>query len=112
MLHMAFSLVGVSWGLRSSCDAWASRCGGFSCWRTWALWHTGFRGCSMRAQWLGLLSSRAQGQQLWCKGVVAPSPAPLHAPPHTDLPSPGIEPVSPALAVRFFTIESPGKPPD
>ena len=27
-----------------------------------------------------------------------------------DLPDPGIEPVSPALADRFFTTESPGKP--
>ena len=26
-----------------------------------------------------------------------------------DLPNPGIEPVSPALAGRFFTIEPPGK---
>ena len=28
-----------------------------------------------------------------------------------DLPDPGIEPVSPALAGRFFTTEPPGKPP-
>jgi len=27
-----------------------------------------------------------------------------------DLPRPGIEPVSPALADRFFTAEPPGKP--
>ena len=27
-----------------------------------------------------------------------------------DLPDPGIEPVSPALASRFFTTEPPGKP--
>ena len=27
-----------------------------------------------------------------------------------DLPEPGIEPMSPALAGRFFTTESPGKP--
>ena len=27
-----------------------------------------------------------------------------------DLPDPGIEPVSPALIGRFFTIEPPGKP--
>ena len=27
-----------------------------------------------------------------------------------DLPSPGIEPVSPALVGRFFTTEPPGKP--
>ena len=30
--------------------------------------------------------------------------------PPGDLPDPGIEPVSPALAGRFFTIVPPGKP--
>ena len=34
----------------------------------------------------------------------------LPAPPPDDLPHPGIEPVSPALAGRFFTIEPPRKP--
>ena len=29
-----------------------------------------------------------------------------------DLPGPGIEPESPALAGRFFTTEPPGKPPE
>ena len=29
-----------------------------------------------------------------------------------DLPDPGIEPVSPALAGKFFTTEPPGKPKD
>jgi len=28
-----------------------------------------------------------------------------------DIPNPGIEPASPALAGRFFTTEPPGKPP-
>ena len=27
-----------------------------------------------------------------------------------DLPNPGIQPISPVLAARFFTTESPGKP--
>ena len=31
-------------------------------------------------------------------------------PPPGDLPRPGIEPASPALAVGFFTTVSPGKP--
>ena len=31
-------------------------------------------------------------------------------PPPGDLPNPGIKPVSPALAARFFTTEPPGKP--
>ena len=34
----------------------------------------------------------------------------LPLPPPGDLPDPGIEPVSPALAAGFFTIEPPGKP--
>ena len=33
---------------------------------------------------------------------------PFHSP--EDLPNPGIEPVSPAFAGRFFTAELPGKP--
>ena len=39
-------------------------------------------------------------QEYW-SGQPFPSPG--------DLPDPGIEPVSPALAGRFFTAESPGK---
>ena len=34
----------------------------------------------------------------------------LPFPPSADLPDPGIEPMSPALADGFFTIESSGKP--
>ena len=34
----------------------------------------------------------------------------LPCPPPGDLPDPGIEPMSPALQVEFFTIEPPGKP--
>ena len=34
----------------------------------------------------------------------------LPFPPSGDLPEPGIEPESPALAGRFFTTEPPGKP--
>ena len=40
-------------------------------------------------------------QEYW-SGLPFPSPG--------DLPDPGIEPVSPALAGRFFTTGSPGKP--
>ena len=35
----------------------------------------------------------------------------LPFPPPGDLPDPGMEPASPALAGRFFTTEPPGKPP-
>ena len=40
-------------------------------------------------------------QEYW-SGLPFPSPG--------DLPGPGIEPTSPALAGRFFTTEPPGKP--
>ena len=36
----------------------------------------------------------------------------LSFPPPGDLPAPGIEPKSPALAGGFFTTETPGKPED
>ena len=47
----------------SSCDGQASHCGGFSC---------GERVLGARAQQLGFLGSRAQAQELWCTGLVAP----------------------------------------
>ena len=51
--------------------------------RAWALGHMGFTSCD---SWASLLHG------MW------------------DLPGSGIEPVSPALAGRFFATESPGKP--
>ena len=47
------------------------------------------------------LSMGFPGQE-YCSGLQFPSPR--------DLPDPGIEPVSPALAGGFFTTEPPGKP--
>ena len=47
------------------------------------------------------LSMDFSKQQYW-SGLPFPSPG--------DLPDPGIEPVSPALAGRFFTTALPGKP--
>ena len=41
-------------------------------------------------------------RQEYRSGLPFPSPG--------DLPNPGIEPASPALAGRFFTTEPPGKP--
>ena len=41
-------------------------------------------------------------RQVYWSGLAFPSPG--------DLPNPGIELVSPALAGGFFTAESPGKP--
>ena len=48
------------------------------------------------------LSMGFSRQEYW-SGLPFPSPG--------DLPSPGIEPVSPALAGRFFTTVPPGKQP-
>ena len=47
------------------------------------------------------LSMRFPRQEHW-SGLPFPSPR--------DLPDPGIEPATPALAGGFFTIEPPGKP--
>ena len=47
------------------------------------------------------LSMRFSKQEYW-SGLPCPSPG--------DLPNPGIEPASPALAGGFFTTEPPGKP--
>ena len=48
------------------------------------------------------MGPRAQAQQLWRTGLVA-----LRV---WDLPRPGLEPVSPALAGGFLTTGPPGKP--
>ena len=63
LLHGLFSSC-RQWGLLSSCGVWASHCGGFSCCRVQVL------GCV--AQQLQFLSFRAQAQQLWHTGLVAP----------------------------------------
>ena len=49
----------------------------------------------------GSLSKGFPRQEYW-SGLPFPSPG--------DLPNPGIGPTTPALAVRFFTTEPPGKP--
>ena len=81
-------------GLLSSCAAWASHCGGFSVCAAQALEHTAFssRGSWVLGCWLRICGSRAQ---LPCS--------------MGDLPRPGIESVSPALAGGFLTTEPPGK---
>ena len=56
--------------------------------------HSGFSRC--RAQTLG-----CTGSEVWCTGLVASR--------HVDLPRPGIEPLSPALAGRSLTTGPPGK---
>ena len=55
-----------------SCCVRASHCGGFSCWTEQILRHTGFSSCSAQAHQLWPPESKAQAQQLWCTGLVAP----------------------------------------
>ena len=75
-------------------------CSGFSCCRTWASGNSGFSSCSTGLSSLRFPGSRAQAQLLR----------------HMDLVAPRLvgssrirEPMSPALAGGFFTIEPPGK---
>ena len=79
-------------GLLSSCSAWASRCGGFSLCRAWAPGPVGFSSCSSQA-----LEHRLNSCGVWAQ---------LH---HGmwDFPGAETEPVSPALAGRFFTTKPP-----
>ena len=83
------------------------QCAGFSLSWLLLLWSTGsrsagFSSCGTWFQQLWLVGSRAQAQYLWCTGLVAPR--------MWDLPRPGLEPVSLALAGKFLTTAQPGKP--
>ena len=90
-------------GATLRCGARASHCGGFSCcgapalgvWASVVVAH-GLSSCGLRAL-ERRLSSCAAGAYL------------LHG--MWDLPGPGLEPVSPALAGGFLTTAPPGKPP-
>ena len=89
-----FSLVVVSGG-NSSCSVRTSPGSGFSCCGAQARGHSGFSSCGSWTLEHRLGSCDAQAELL--QGM-------------WDLPIPGIEPPSPALAHRFFTTEPPGKP--
>ena len=86
------------------CSTWASHSGGFSCCRARALERWGFsdaaHGLSSCGLWallelrLSSCGTRAQLlRSMW------------------DLPGPGLEPMSPALAGGLLTTAPPGKPP-
>ena len=80
--------------LSSSCGTPASYCSGFSCCEAQAVGHVSFSSG-------GLVGSVvAIPRSMWLTGLVA----------LWHLPGPGIEPMSLALAGRFFTTEPPGKP--
>ena len=84
-------------GFLSSCSVMASHFSGFSCCGAWAsvVMACGFSSCGSQALEAKVNSCGAWAKLLW--GM-------------WDLPRPGIEPVSPALAGGFFTTEPPGKP--
>ena len=82
-------------GLLSSFGALASHCGGFSCCRAQTLGLPGFSSFGSQALEHRLSSCGARAQLL--RGMWNP-------------PGPGIEPMSPALAVELFITEPPGKP--
>ena len=82
----AFSDCGEQ-GLLSSCSAWVSHCGGFSCCRTWALdtWFSVVTACGL----------------LWHTGLVAPR--------HVESSCTRVKPLSLALVGGFLTSEPPWK---
>ena len=100
LLHAGFSLVAAS-GSFSSFQCEASHCGGFSCCGAQALgaWASAVVACRLSScgSWaLGRRLSRCGTRAQLLRGM-------------WDLPGPGLEPVSPALAGRFLTTVPPGK---
>ena len=88
-------------GATLHCGAWASHCGGFSCCRAQAL---GARASVVAACGLSSCGTRALERRLSSCG-----PWPQLFRGMWDLPGPGLEPVSPALAGRFLATVPPGK---
>ena len=73
----------------------------------------GLSSCSVRAlEHAGFSSCGTWAQQLQCTGSVVVAHGLSCPAAMWDLPGPGIEPVSPALAGRFLTTGPPGKSPD
>ena len=100
LLRAGFLQLGRA-GATLHCSARASHRGGFSCCRAWALgaWASvavarGLSSCGLRALECRLSSCGARAQLL--RGM-------------WDLPGPGLEPTSPALADGFLTTAPPGK---
>ena len=89
-------------GATLRCGARASHCGGFSCCGAWAL---GPRASVVAARGLSSCDSWALECSLSSCGARA-----LLLCGMWDLPGPGLEPVSPALAGGFPTTAPPGKP--
>ena len=101
LLHAGFlQLWRVGATLR--CGVRASRCSGFSCCRARAL---GVRASVVVAHGLSSCGTWALERRLSSCGTQAQLLRGMW-----DLPGPGLEPVSPALAGRFSTTVPPGKP--
>ena len=83
------------------CGAWASHCSGFSCCAAWAL---GTQASVVVACWLSSCGSQAVEHRFSSCGTRAQLLTVMW-----DLPGPGLEPMSPALAGRFLTTAPPGK---
>ena len=96
------SLVAVSRGYSLRCGVWASHCGVFSCCGARALgtWASVLVACGLSSCGSWALERRLSscGTRAWLLSGM------------WDLPGPGIEPVSPALAGGFLTTVPPGKP--
>ena len=90
-------------GATLRCGARASHCGGFSCYGARAL---GPRASVVVARGLSSCGSWALEHRLSSCGSRA-----LLLRGMWDLPGPGLEPMSPALAGGFSTTAPPGKPP-
>ena len=88
-------------GATLHCGVWASHCSGFSCCRAWAL---GAWVSVVVAHRLSSCGSRALEYRLSSCGTRALF---LHS--MWDLPGPGLEPMSLALAGGFLTTAPPGK---
>ena len=97
----AFSSCG-KWGLCFRCGAQPSHCSGFSYCGAWAL---GVRPSVVVAHGLSSCGSWALDCRLSSCGTQAQLLRGMW-----DLPGPGLEPVSPALAGGFLTTAPPGKP--
>ena len=88
-------------GATLRCSAWASHCSGFSCCGAQAL---GARTSVVVARGLSSCGSWALEHRLSSCGARAQLLRGMW-----DLPGPGLEPMSPALAGRFLTTAPPGK---
>ena len=107
MLRVGFLLL---WrvGATLPCGARASHCGGFSLWSMGSR-HAGFSSCGTRASVVVALGLSSCGwRALECRLSSGTRASLLHG--VWDLPGPGLEPVSPALAGGFLTTAPPEKP--